>query len=84
MQPASLVRPSRAVFNQILLGGQGQLHALLPLLATLDAENFNLCRPGDIPDAGELRAAAQGAAAQIGPESEIVHLRFGPTRYSAC
>ncbi len=82
MQPASLVRPSRAVFNQILLGGQGQLHALLPLLATLDAELF-ICAAPEIfltPESFEpLRKALRRKSV---PEREIVHLRFGPTRYS--
>jgi len=82
MQPASLVRPPRAVFNQILLGGQGQLHALLPLLGTLEAELF-LCAAPEIfltPESFEpLRRALRRNSV---PEHEIVHLRFGPTRYS--
>lgn len=82
MQPASLVRPSLAVFNQILLGGQGQLHALLPLLGTLDAELF-LCAAPEIfltPESFEplCRALRRPSVS----EREIVHLRFGPTRYS--
>ncbi len=82
MQPASLVRPSHAVFNQILLGGQGQLHALLPLLEGLDADLF-LCAAPEIfltPESFEpLRKALRRKTV---PEREIVHLRFGPTRYS--
>ncbi len=82
MQPASLVRPSRAVFNQILLGGQGQLHALLPLLERLDGDLF-LCAAPEIfltPESFEpLRKALRRKSV---PEHEIVHLRFGPTRYS--
>lgn len=82
MQPASLVRPSRAVFNQILLGGQGQLHALLPQLKATVANLF-VCGVPEIfmtPESFEpLREAVRRKS--IG-ESEIVHLRFGPTRYS--
>jgi hypothetical protein len=82
LQPASLVRPSRAVFNQILLGGQGQLHALLPQLKTA-AANLFVCAAPEIfmtPESFEpLREAIRRKSVS---EREITHLRFGPTRYS--
>jgi hypothetical protein len=82
LQPASLVRPSRAVFNQILLGGQGQLHALLPQLKAA-ASNLFICAVPEIFMTQEsfepLRDAVRRKSID---ESEILHLRFGPTRYS--
>lgn len=82
LQPASLVRPSRAVFNQILLGGQGQLHALLPQLKAAASNLFVCAAPEMFLTPESFEPLREAVRRKLVGEHEITHLRFGPTRYS--
>lgn len=82
LQTASFVPPSQAVFNQVLLGAQGQLHALIPHFERLTPNVF-ICSVPEIvltPQSFEPLLSAIGRKSI--KENEIVHMRFGPVRYA--
>lgn len=82
LQPASIVGLSHAVFNQVLLGGQGQLHALAPYFKRFTPHVFVCGVPEIFFTPQSFEAVRQAVGDPALDPTAIVHMRFGPVRYA--